>query len=97
MPTRDGIGDVPYEANDIVDRLIWKHPLVKLLLNSPAVQTLRLVAQAVSVAAQPERRRPASAHASVPSDWSAWSGRAASIELRGVAKHFGEDARGRRR
>jgi nitrous oxidase accessory protein len=41
----DGIGDVPYEANDIVDRLTWKHPLVKLLLNSPAVHSLRLVAR----------------------------------------------------
>lgn len=41
----DGIGDVPYAANDIVDRMTWKYPMVKLLLNSPAVQTLRLVAQ----------------------------------------------------
>lgn len=41
----NGVGDVPYEANDIVDRMTWKHPMVKLLLNSPAVQTLRLVAQ----------------------------------------------------
>lgn len=41
----NGVGDVAYEANDIVDRMTWKHPMVKLLLNSPAVQTLRLVAQ----------------------------------------------------
>ncbi|HEY6095055.1 MAG TPA: nitrous oxide reductase family maturation protein NosD [Gallionellaceae bacterium] len=41
----NGIGDVPYEANDIVDRMTWKYPMVKLLLNSPAVQTLRLVSQ----------------------------------------------------
>jgi len=41
----DGSGDVPYEANDIVDRLTWKHPLIKLLLNSPAVQSLRLIAR----------------------------------------------------
>jgi nitrous oxidase accessory protein len=41
----DGIGDVPYEANDMVDHLTWKYPAVKLLLNSPAVQTLRLVAR----------------------------------------------------
>ncbi|TCV83269.1 nitrous oxidase accessory protein [Sulfurirhabdus autotrophica] len=41
----DGAGDVSYEANDIVDRMTWKHPMIKLLLNSPAVQTLRLVAQ----------------------------------------------------
>ena len=41
----DGRGDVPYEANDVVDRLVWRLPLVKLLLNSPAIQTLRLIAQ----------------------------------------------------
>jgi len=41
----DGIGDTPYEANDVVDRLNWKYPLVKLLLNSPAVQSLRLIAR----------------------------------------------------
>ena len=41
----DGIGDIPYEANDVVDRLTWEHPLVKLLLNSPAVHSLRLIAQ----------------------------------------------------
>lgn len=39
----DGIGDVPYEANDLVDRLSWRHPMMKLLLASPAVHTLRLV------------------------------------------------------
>ncbi len=41
----DGVGDVPYEANDMVDRLTWRHPSVKLLLASPAVQALRLVGQ----------------------------------------------------
>ncbi len=41
----DGIGDVPYEANDVVDRLSWRHPMMKLLLASPAVQTLRMVGQ----------------------------------------------------
>ena len=41
----DGIGDMPYQANDVVDRLAWRHPSVKLLLASPAVQALRLVSQ----------------------------------------------------
>lgn len=40
-----GRGDVPYEANDMVDRLSWQHPMMKLLLGSPAVQTLRLIAR----------------------------------------------------
>ncbi|MBQ0757485.1 MAG: nitrous oxide reductase family maturation protein NosD [Amphritea sp.] len=39
----DGIGDVQYEPNDSVDRLLWKFPSAKLLLNSPAVETLRWV------------------------------------------------------
>ena len=39
----DGRGDVPYEANNLVDRLSWRYPTVQLLLASPAIQTLRLV------------------------------------------------------
>jgi len=39
----DGRGDVPYEANDLVDRLVWRHPSARLLLASPAIQALRLV------------------------------------------------------
>ncbi len=37
----DGIADQPYRPNDLVDQIIWRHPLAKLLLNSPAVQVLR--------------------------------------------------------
>ncbi|TFH87647.1 nitrous oxide reductase family maturation protein NosD [Billgrantia azerbaijanica] len=39
----DGLGDVPYEPNDSVDRLIWTYPMAKILMNSPAVQVLRWV------------------------------------------------------
>jgi nitrous oxidase accessory protein len=41
----DGRGDVRYEANDVVDRLVWQHPEARLLLAAPAVQAMRLVAQ----------------------------------------------------
>jgi nitrous oxidase accessory protein len=41
----NGRGDVRYEANDMVDRLVWRHPSARLLLASPAVQALRLVGQ----------------------------------------------------
>lgn len=41
----DGAGDAPYEANDVVDRLNWQYPLVKLVLSSPSIQTLRFVAR----------------------------------------------------
>lgn len=68
----DGIGDVPYEANDLVDQLTWKYPAVKLLLNSPAVQTLRLVARqfpllrATSIIDNHPRMKP------LNENWSTW-------------------------
>lgn len=68
----DGVGDVPYEANDLVDQLTWKYPVVKLLLNSPAVQTLRLVARqfpllrATSIIDRHPRMKPFNKH------WSTW-------------------------
>ena len=39
----DGIGDTTFEPNDGVDKLLWKYPEAKLLMNSPAVLTLRWV------------------------------------------------------
>ena len=71
----DGAGDVRYEANDVVDRLSWRHPSVKLLLASPAVQALRLAAQqfpllrAPSVIDPRPRMQPANAA------WRDWRGR----------------------
>ncbi len=68
----DGEGDVPYAASDLVDRLVWRYPAVKLMLNSPAVQTLRLIARqfpllrAPSVVDNRPRMRPWHA------DWSRW-------------------------
>ena len=37
----DGIADQPYRPNDLVDQILWRHPLARLLLNSPAVQLLK--------------------------------------------------------
>jgi nitrous oxidase accessory protein len=37
----DGVADRPYRPNDLVDHVVWRHPLARLLLNSPAVQVLR--------------------------------------------------------
>jgi len=39
----DGIGDRPYEPIDGVDRLLWKYPAAKVLMHSPAVDTLHWV------------------------------------------------------
>ncbi len=71
----DGVGDVRYEANDMVDRLSWRHPSMKLLMASPAVQALRLVGQQFPILRVPTvvdpkpRMRPTYQH------WSEWRGK----------------------
>ena len=71
----DDRGDVPYEANDLVDRLTWRHPMMKLLLGSPAVQTLGLVSRqfpllrAPSIVDHNPRMRPGHEH------WRDWLGK----------------------
>ncbi len=37
----NGIADQPYKPNDLVDQIIWRHPMAKLLLNSPSVKLLK--------------------------------------------------------
>lgn len=49
----DGIGDVAYEPNDGVDRLLWKYPTAKLLFNSPAIEILRWVQRQFPVLKSP--------------------------------------------
>lgn len=49
----NGLGDVVYEANDVVDLLNWRYPLFKLLLSSPAIQTLRFAARQFPVLRAP--------------------------------------------
>ncbi len=39
----DGIADAAYHPNTLVDWVLWKYPLAKLLVSSPALQTLRFV------------------------------------------------------
>ncbi len=39
----DGLGDTVYEPNDSMDRLLWKYPSSRLLINSPAIVVLRWV------------------------------------------------------
>ncbi|MBF0273269.1 MAG: nitrous oxide reductase family maturation protein NosD [Magnetococcales bacterium] len=38
----DGIADVAYRPNTLMDRVVWNYPLAKLLLASPVMETLRL-------------------------------------------------------
>jgi nitrous oxidase accessory protein len=37
----DGIADAAYRPNDVMDEVLWTLPQAKLLLNSPAVETIR--------------------------------------------------------
>ena len=71
----DGAGDVRYEANDMVDRLSWRHPMMKLLLASPAVQTLRLVGQQFPLLRAPSIVDPKPRMQPHNPDWSEWRGR----------------------
>lgn len=71
----NGIGDVPYEANDMVDRLTWRYPGMKLLMASPAVQALRLVGQQFPILRVPS---VVDAHPHMHpehTNWSAWHGK----------------------
>ena len=49
----NGIGDKPYQPNDGVDHVLWKYPAAKILLNSPAIQTLRWVQEQFPVLRPP--------------------------------------------
>jgi nitrous oxidase accessory protein len=69
----DGAGDLPYEANDVIDRLNWQYPLLKLLASSPSVRSLRFVARQFPVLRAPSvidrhpRMRP------LNPDWRRWN------------------------
>ncbi len=71
----DGVGDVPYEANDIVDRLAGRHPMSRLLLASPAVQVLRMVARQFPVLRAPSVVDPNPQLHPWHDDWEPWRGR----------------------
>jgi nitrous oxidase accessory protein len=68
----NGMGDVRYEANDVVDRLTYRFPHVKLLLASPAVQALRLVAQQFPLLRVPSVVDPKPRMQPNHKQWSKW-------------------------
>ena len=71
----DGVGDVRYEANDMVDRLSWRYPSMKLLLASPAVQALRLVGQQFPILRVPSVIDPKPRMVPTHKNWSEWRGK----------------------
>lgn len=49
----NGIGDEAFEPNDGIDKILWKYPSANILINSPAIQTLRWVQKAFPVLKSP--------------------------------------------
>ena len=41
----DGIADLPYRPNNILDQVLWRAPNAKVLINSPAAQLLKYAQQ----------------------------------------------------
>lgn len=37
----DGIADSTYRPNDLIDQVVWAHPMAKMLLNAPGIQVVR--------------------------------------------------------
>lgn len=71
----DGVGDVPAETADVVDRLSWRHPVLKVLLASPAIQALRVVAREFPVLRAPSVVDPHPRMQPAHPDWREWRGR----------------------
>jgi nitrous oxidase accessory protein len=71
----NGTGDIPSEAADVVDRMTWRHPVLKVLLASPAIQALRHVARQFPLLRAPSIVDPRPRMRPYHADWSAWRGR----------------------
>jgi nitrous oxidase accessory protein len=69
----DGVGDIAYEANDVVDRLNWQYPLLKLLMSSPSIQTLRFVARQFPLLRTPSIVDKHARMQPLFRDWRRWS------------------------
>jgi len=50
----NGRGDVPYKSNTLVDSLLWKYPMAKMLLASPALQMLAMAEREFPVITVPK-------------------------------------------
>ncbi|MDH3974677.1 MAG: nitrous oxide reductase family maturation protein NosD [Deltaproteobacteria bacterium] len=71
----NGKGDKPYEANTVMERLIWAYPMIKLLFNSPAVQTLRMAESQFPILRQKGIVDDAPLMRPVNNEWRKWVGR----------------------
>lgn len=80
----NGMGDVPHVANTLMERLIWTYPVVKLLFNSPAVQTLRMVESQFPVLRAPSVVDSFPLMKPVQKDWKKWTGRGGMGKAKGL-------------
>jgi nitrous oxidase accessory protein len=67
----NGQGDVPYRSNTLVDSLLWKFPMAKLLLASPALQLLTLAEREFPIISVPKGIDAAPQMQPLTSEWSA--------------------------
>ncbi len=59
--TGDGTGDIPYESNTVVDHILWRYPVLKVLYASASLQILWLMEKQFPVLDVPKviDRKPA--------------------------------------
>ncbi|HET9063328.1 MAG TPA: nitrous oxide reductase family maturation protein NosD, partial [Candidatus Binatia bacterium] len=65
----NGVGDVPYRSNTLVDDLLARYPLAKLLLASPALQMLSVAERQFPVITVPKGVDPVPRMAPAREDW----------------------------
>ncbi|WP_217126303.1 nitrous oxide reductase family maturation protein NosD [Hydrogenophilus thiooxidans] len=71
----DGIGDVPYEAVGVVDRLLWRYPLAQVLFSSPALELIRYVSAQFPILKAPTVIDPKPHLKPIHQQGAAWYGR----------------------
>lgn len=67
--TGDGAGDSPYESNSVVDHILWRYPMAKVLYTSPALQMLWMLEKQFPVFEVPKVVDPRPAMSSLHADW----------------------------
>jgi len=65
----NGVGDVPYRSNTLVDDLLVRYPLAKLLLASPALQMLAVAERQFPVITVPKGVDPSPRMTPTREDW----------------------------
>jgi len=67
--TGDGIGDTHYESNSVVDHILWRYPVAKILYTSPALQMLWMLEKQFPVFEVPKVVDSRPAMSPLHADW----------------------------